>query len=365
MGANPSKILHVLRSPRAEGTVRLTLDLLWISGSEQDVLVLDPEPRDLLEELRAAARDVRVETGLPRGLWKLPWMTVRVWAACRRSRPDIVICWSNGFGGFVLLGAALAGVRGLITHAGNPPTPTPWGRVHTRMTAAMVWMVRGRMVCCSHYVANRFRQVSPTFSSILRVVYNCAPLGPIAQKAAEARSRRTDAAPRLVMVATLEPHKDHATLLRAVPEVLRAFPDMKLWLVGDGSLRSELEAMSRSLGIESCVAFLGTRRDVPALLGQSDGFVFSTTEQEGLGTVLVEAMAAGLSVVASDVPACREALDDGRWGRLVPPRNSDLLAQALISLLRDPSPADPKAREEALQPFLPARMMAGYIAAVT
>ena len=64
--------------------------------------------------------------------------------------------------------------------------------------------------------------------------------------------------------------------------------------------------------------FLGSRRDVPALLGQSDVFVFSTTKEEGLGTVLIEALAAGLPVVASDVPACREALEGGKWGALVP-----------------------------------------------
>jgi glycosyltransferase involved in cell wall biosynthesis len=363
--ATASKILHVLRSPRAEGTARLALDLMRTAECEHELLVLEAEPSDLADELRRAVRWVRIESALPGGAKKFPWMLLKIWKACRARRPDIVICWPNGFGAFVLFGAASAGVRGLITHAGNPPTPTRLGRAHTLLTTGMVWVLGGRMICCSRYVAAQFARTAGAFAPILRVVYNCAPLAPIRAAADAARAQRTDRNPRLIMVATLEPHKDHETLLKAMPAVLRAIPNAQLWLVGDGTLRDRLRGMSLALGLEGSVTFLGPRRDVPALLGQCEVFVFSTTRQEGLGTVLIEAMAAGLAIVASDVPACRELLGDGRWGRLVTAGDSRALAEALIESLRSPTEADSDERRAELQRYIPTRMLAGYLAAVS
>ena len=81
------------------------------------------------------------------------------------------------------------------------------------------------------------------------------------------------------------------------------------------------------------MVFWGPRSDVPELLGQMDVFAFSTTRDEGFGIALIEAMAAGLPVVASDVPACREVLDDGAAGILVPAGDPAPLAQAIGALL--------------------------------
>jgi glycosyltransferase involved in cell wall biosynthesis len=365
MTSKPQKILHVLRSPRAEGTVRLAIDLMRTGLGEHELLVLEAEPPDCIDELRELATWTLVKPRLPAGIVKFPWIVWVVWNACRLRKPDIVVCWPNGFGAFVLLGAASAGVRGLITHAGNPPTPTGYGRAHTLFTAGSVWALGGRMICCSRYVASRFTETARSFSSAFRVVYNCAPLGEIGATANSARAQRTDWSPTLLMVATLESHKDHATLLRAMPEVLRGAPDARLWLAGDGSLRKNLECLSHQLGVAGAVTFLGSRRDVPALLGECDIFVFSTTEQEGLGTVLIEAMAAGLAIVASDVPACREVLADGRWGKLTAAGDSDALAKALLESIRSRPNADSPSRRDALQQYLPSRMMADYLSAVS
>lgn len=359
------KVLHILRSPRAEGTVKLALDLLQTDEADHEVLVLEAEPADMTGALRRAARWMQVDATLPAGRAKFPWMAWRTWNVCRERKPDLAICWPNGFGAFVLMGAALAGVRGLITHAGNPPTLTAKGRAYTLFTTWMVWVVGGRMVCCSHYVARQFALVTGTFGSIRRVVYNCAPVEQVGEAARTARARRTDARPRLIMVATLERHKDHATLLRAMPAVIRALPEAELWLAGDGSLREHLEALAASLGLGGSVVFLGSRRDVPALLGQSDVFVFSTTREEGLGTVLIEALAAGLPVVASDVPACREVLAGGRWGALVPAADPAALATALIAGMRNRAVTDPAARSAYLRRFSAPCMLAAYLDAVS
>jgi glycosyltransferase involved in cell wall biosynthesis len=357
------KVLHVLHAPRAEGTVRLALDWLTQSGIDQEVLVLNPKPAEMTEELRRRAAWFAQGDKFPAGPRKFPWMLAKVWRVCRQRRPDLVICWMNGFSPWVLAGARLAGVPKLITHGGNPPAWNPMGKIYTVFCTFVTWMTGGRMVCCSHYVASEFARSPGAFASVLRVVHNCAPVTLIRDAAAEARAQRQDRRPRFVMVATLESHKDHATLLKAMPAVVRAVPAVQLWLVGDGSQRQRLENLSASLGLGGAVTFLGSRRDVPALLGQSDVFVFSTTKEEGLGTVLIEALAAGLPIVASDVPACAEALAGGRWGKLVPPADPEALAAALIASLQTRTCPEASERNDYLQQFSPASMIAAYVAA--
>lgn len=359
------KVLHVLRSPRTEGTVKLVLDWLLEAELQQEVFVLHPDPAEMTASLRDRASWYGEGSGLPASWGKYPWMVSQVGKVCFERRPDLVICWANGFAPWVLGGAWLAGVPKLITHAGNPPTWDLWGKTQTLVSTFVTWMTGGRMVCCSYYVAGQFTRSPAVFGSVLRVVYNCASVALIREAAESARLQRVDLRPRLIMVATLESHKDHETLLRAMPVVIGAVPGVRLWLAGEGSLRGRLQELSNSLGLASAVEFLGSRRDVPALLGQSDVFVFSTTKEEGLGTVLIEALAAGLPVVASDVPACREALDGGKWGALVPAADSVALAAALIASIHIRSSLNRNESYSYLQRFSPGGMIAGYVAAVS
>lgn len=359
------KILHVLNSPRAEGTVKLALDWLQEPDALQEVLVLNSSPADLTEKLRAAAGWYGEGGALPGGPVKAVRIILLVWRTCRRRRPEVVLCWINGYAPWVLTGAWLAGVSRLITHAGNPPTMTFSGRLQTRLSGLVAWLTQARMVCCSHYVAARYAQEMGPFASVLRTVHNCAPVAPIAEMAEHVRRERKERGLRLIMVATLEAHKDHETLLRAMVVVKQVEPGVQLQLAGDGTLRAGLERLCARLGLQQTVSFLGSRRDVPVLLGRSDLFVFSTTAEEGLGTVLIEALAAGLPVVASDVPACREVLAGGRWGTLVKAGDADALAAAIIrSLQVRPRPEDTEAVREYLSGFTPGKMMAAYRSAV-
>jgi glycosyltransferase involved in cell wall biosynthesis len=143
--------------------------------------------------------------------------------------------------------------------------------------------------------------------------------------------------------------------------VIAAVPGVHLSLAGNGSLRPRLEALARALGIDGRVDFLGSCADVPTLLGGCDLFVFSTTRAEGLGTVLIEALAAGLPVVASDVPACRELLEEGRWGVLVNPGDPAALALAVIRRLGEPAGEESPGLGAYLESFLPGHMMAAYL----
>ena len=162
---------------------------------------------------------------------------------------------------------------------------------------------RIRLVACSQSVADSFRG-APFFRGMpLEVVPNPVE---IAARKSEHRILAEDSVLRLGMVARLDPIKDHATVIRAMPAILQKYPKATLELAGDGVLRVELEALARREGVESSVRFLGSVRDVSALLREWDIFVYSTTASEGMGIAVAEALMAGLPVIASDLPVMRE-----------------------------------------------------------
>ena len=140
--------------------------------------------------------------------------------------------------------------------------------------------------------------------------------------------------PRIVTVGRLAAPKDALTLVRALA-ALGPLPFRAL-LVGDGPDRTAVEAEIRSLGLGDRVEPAGSRADVPALLAGADVFVLSS-RSEGAPFSILEAMAAGLPVVATDVGGVRELVADGETGLLVPAEDPARLAEALRSLLADPA----------------------------
>jgi len=141
----------------------------------------------------------------------------------------------------------------------------------------------------------------------------------------------------LLWTGRLDPIKGLSTLLEACARLDPAV-DAHLLLAGDGPLRGELERQANDLGIERRTHFLGVRRDVPSLLTAVDLFVFPSLT-EGLPNALLEAMAAGVPVVTTDAPGCRDLVEDGRTGLVVPCRDASGLADAIGALLRDPKRA--------------------------
>lgn len=141
---------------------------------------------------------------------------------------------------------------------------------------------------------------------------------------------------RAIHVARLNRIKDQATLLRAVRRVADVEPDFRLDIVGDGECRDELAVLRRQLGLECVVRFLGYRADVCELLAEADFFVLSSIS-EGISLTLLEAMAVGLPVAATDVGGNREVVVPGETGFLVPAREPDALGKAMLQLVRDPA----------------------------
>ncbi len=140
----------------------------------------------------------------------------------------------------------------------------------------------------------------------------------------------------VLQVAALAPHKSQSDLLEAAAQALRTRPELRFWIAGEGALRSELEAQQKRLGLEQTVRLLGFREDVTDLLRAADIFCVSSN-LEGLGTSTLDAMAAGLPVVATRVGGIPEIVADGVSGILVAPRDPSGLAGAIVALAADPA----------------------------
>lgn len=167
---------------------------------------------------------------------------------------------------------------------------------------------------------------------------------------AEARDRLGIApdVPVVVQVAALRPDKAHEVMLEAFAAVRRELPEAVLLLVGDGPRRAALTDLAERLGLGSGCRFLGIRRDVGDVLAAANVFALSSAPlQETLSVAAIEAMFAGLPVVATAVGSMDEIVDEGRTGRLTPPGDAAALGRALLALLAHPDTAREMGRQGA------------------
>lgn len=140
----------------------------------------------------------------------------------------------------------------------------------------------------------------------------------------------------IVNVGALTDHKGQRWLVEAAPMVLEALPQARIHILGEGELHGALEAQIKSLGLGQKVILHGFVEEVRLKLTGFDLFV-SSSHLEGLGTVILDAMLAGLPVVAAAAGGVPDAVIDGETGRLVPPRNAAALAQAIIEGVQEPA----------------------------
>ncbi len=220
-----------------------------------------------------------------------------------------------------VLAAQLAGVRRII-HTQHHGKLASLSRRQERLVA---WASRGAdcFVCVSHDSARQMiAQGVP--AGRVRVLWNGVDL---------ARFACHGPCPNgpIVTVARLSPEKDIANLLQTMAIVVRAEGTARLEIAGDGPCREKLLHLRDELGLKTQVAFLGSVRDMPALLQRASLFVLPS-QTEGISLTLLEAMASGLPVVATRVGGNPEVVLDGVTGLVVPPRQPIALADAILQM---------------------------------
>jgi glycosyltransferase involved in cell wall biosynthesis len=252
---------------------------------------------------------------------------------------DIVHAWLTPGLLFGLAAGRLARVPVLVGTERGSSYETP-RRLHHALVRAETRLLSGCAGVISNsragaaLVASRGVPIART-----HVVYNA--LAPEWDRAAapahDVRARLGIAPTDLVIsvVASLTPKKDHGNLLGALGRLaVRGIRPFVLF-AGDGPLRDALIAEVRERSLETRVKFLGERPDVHALLLASDVAVLPSKEREGCSNFLLEAMALGVAVVATDVGGAREIIENEKTGILVPSRAPDQLALALERVLGD------------------------------
>lgn len=311
------RVLHVLNGLHVAGIEALALQLIAHSPAGVQAELLNSN-RQAQAQAPAFAELLRSGQLAAIHQWRrcdgpvLAWRTFRL---CGQRRPDALLIYPCNLPLLWLaLGARLAGVRRLAVAVQNTAPADPRGlRTWHRL---LLWFQRlgVNAVPCSQAIVDSLQPL-PAGLRLGPVIANGCDVRAISQRAAAARASRPPGdAQRVLMVARLDPIKDQATLLRAFAAA--RLPGWEVQLVGEGPERPRLEALTRELGLDPAAVLLGRRSDIPELLGQADLFAFSTTAAEGFGIALIEAMAAGLPILASDVPACREVLKNGAAGEL-------------------------------------------------
>ena len=271
---------------------------------------------------------------------------------CRRERLAVVhTCdlYANIFG---LPGAALAGVPVRIgSRRELNPDKSP-GQIRLQRLAYR---------CATTVAAN-----SPAARQILEQE-GVAP-GSIAvipnglDPAAFAERKPRPDVRTIITVANLRPEKSHETLIAAAALLVRDIPTLRFRFVGAGPRRAELEALVAARGLTAHVEFLGHREDVPALLADADAYVLPS-RTEAFPNGAIEAMAAGLPVVACAVGGLLDLIAHNRTGILVAPAEPDELAAAMRSLVENPARAaamGAAARAAVLQQYSFDRMIASF-----
>jgi glycosyltransferase involved in cell wall biosynthesis len=174
----------------------------------------------------------------------------------------------------------------------------------------------------------------------VRLIWNGAPLGefaPAGRDRALAARRELGLPEEALVIGTigrLNAQKGHTHLLDALALLRTRLPDLWTLIVGDGDLMDSLKEQATRLGLGDRVVFAGHRSDVPDLLAALDVFCISSL-YEGTPLALFEAMAAGRPIVSTAVDGCREVLEDGVSGLLVPPADAEALAGALERVVRN------------------------------
>ncbi|MBW2260234.1 MAG: glycosyltransferase family 4 protein, partial [Deltaproteobacteria bacterium] len=231
--------------------------------------------------------------------------------------------------------ARLAGVRHVLCQVHNIDT---W---ETRRQQMMDhWLLRWRtaMMAVSNEVKRDIVARLHCPQEQVRVLYNGIDIDEYGSVQPDAQLRHELGIPQghrlVVMLARLVAQKKHTRFFQALETIRKELPATRVLLVGDGKLRKELEREVEDRHLGDMVSFTGHRSDIPQILALSDLSVL-TSDREGFSNTVIESLAAGVPVVATDVGGNSEAIVDGECGLIVQPDDLTGLAGALKKVLTD------------------------------
>ncbi len=144
----------------------------------------------------------------------------------------------------------------------------------------------------------------------------------------------------VAIIGRITPIKGHLHFIKAMAKLARRLPQLKIWIVGDAAsskeaYKEQLQVLIRRLGLWHCTQFLGTQKDIPAILANLDLLVLPTITQEAFGRVIIEAQAMGVPVIATKVGGVVDIIEHEKTGLLVPPSDPSAIAEAALRIFKD------------------------------
>jgi glycosyltransferase involved in cell wall biosynthesis len=325
----PVRVLYVINDLARAGAETQLVELatgLDPAAYARAIVVLK-DRNDFAERLAAAGVDV---LPLRRSGWWDAGLPLRLRRVIHDWRPDVVHAFLFLANTITAPVARAMGVPVVVSQrcSYEATLPSPWRRVarwaHRRADRVTV---NSRAALAEELAAG---------ADATRTVYVPNGVVPDTAPPATRAALGLPEGPLVVSVGQLEEVKGHHVLLAAWPEVVRAHPEARLVLVGDGPARAGLEAQARTLGVTGNVTFLGFRPDGRRYAAAADVFV-QPSLTEGMPNAVLEAMAAARPVVATRVGGAVDLIEDGVAGLLVPASAPAELSSALVELLANPA----------------------------
>jgi L-malate glycosyltransferase len=262
---------------------------------------------------------------------RLVWQLYRLF---RRERPDIVHTHSWGTLVEGIIAARLARVPAVV----HGEHGTLQLQARQKWLQPRIWSRADQVLSVSTRLAERMSRETGFPLSRIQIITNgvdCRRFTRVTSREARATLNLPAEAVVVGTIGRLVPVKDHASLLKAVRLLGERGLVPIVLIAGEGPLKDQLLGQAAALGLQSQLRLLGHRPDVESVLSAMDLFVLSSVS-EGLPNTVLEAMAAGLPVVSTQVGGAEEVVEDGVTGLLVPSQSVDQLATAMAALLADP-----------------------------
>ncbi len=357
--AGPVRVLELLVSTDLGGGPAHVRDVIaGLAGPEFQFTVAGPPGGTLLPALTAAGADLE-PIPADRLSWGALRDTIRV---ARARRIQVIHSHGKGAGLYGRIAARLTGAIAIHTFHGIHAAG--YGRSYLRLERVLA---RGSfaVVHVSESQATEARALGLAPAGRTRVIVNGIDVAAVREAAARAPMSRAELGIRpdalvLATIARFDPVKRLDVLLRALPLLVRRVPETQLLIVGDGEERKALHTLAGALALGDRVVFAGAIPDAARALPLVDLYV-TASRREGLPTAVLEAMACGLPVLATEAPGHVDAVDPEVTGRLVPLDDAPGLAAAAAALLRDPAlraRMGQAGRERVERRFSRARMLA-------
>lgn len=361
-----AKVMYVVGVLGSGGGVgRQLIELLKRLGDGYDPVVCSIFPPRLAYLQEGANREMLEHLGVP--VCDLPKRTrlglltvFKLYRTMRRERPTIVHSYCFSANWRATIAAVCARVPVIISSDRNV---NDWMKWYHRLLEEWLSRFRDAIIVNAAALKNFLIEKENIPAAKVRVIYNGLDMVRFDIETDPKEVKRElgipEEAPTVGLVAVLSPKKDIPTFLRAAVRVRDAVSDARFLIVGEGHLHDELEELARDLGLAECLLFVGHSDEVPRLIAAMNVSVLSSL-REGCANVILESMAMGKPVVATDVGGNGELVDDGETGFLVSVGDDDALARKTVHLLKDPGlmkEMGQAAREKILRVFLVDRMV--------